>query len=386
MKQKNQRDTKILQKFLTGAAGVGLLGLTIVLLVVMMIHSGPPRERRKKESNLGAVELFFENCSRAISGAIPGFEISEENTVKKYRIDADDVAPKPDKNCYGKAADPGQLADVIAEARALLNGQSLLLSTDTDIMENFGIIYYLDETILTLTWKQLINNVVYTFSEVKIADPSQFRRYLAGGTYGSGKLVYPTEMANTVNSVVASSGDYFEFRNAGVIVYNGDVCRVNGGADTCFVDSNGDLSFVRAKDRMTKESAADYVEDNDIQFSLAFGPILVENGELNRFGGYGLGEIDGMFSRAALCQMDELHYLLINACAEGNHHRNLTMYEFAKQVHETGCRMAYALDGGQTAAHMVGGVLVNEVTRGYQRKISDIIYFGSAVPNQEKRY
>lgn len=383
-----KQNTK-LQNFFAGIATAALLILAAILLLAMMQGGGPSRGSRVSEVDVDAVAHFFENGSAALSSALPdsvsGFENTGAAGTKKYRIAADAVAPKPNKDCFGQAETPQGLADVIASAQTLLDGQTLYFSMDTDVLDEFGIRYYQDETILTITWKQAIDNTVYTFSEVKIADPSQFRRYLAGGTYGSGKLLYPTEMANTVNSVVASSGDYFEFRNAGVIVYNGDVCRAAGGADTCYIDSNGDLSFTRLRDFMNQESAEKYVADNQIQFSLAFGPILVENGELNQFGSYGLGEVDRPFSRAALCQMDTLHYLLVNACAEGDYHRNLTMYEFAQQIHKTGCRMAYALDGGQTAAHMLNGVLLNQVTRGFQRKISDIIYFATALPNSEDK-
>lgn len=375
----NENHTKENTGFLPRLAAGALLLLTAILVFVMMVSGGPARGTAGRVTELDPAGIFYENTSGALADAVPGLAVTP-GEAKHYRIAGDAAAPKPDKNRYGKASGPEELTDVMEQAKTLLDGQTLYFSTDTDILEDFGITYYLDETILTITWKQVIDNTVYTFSEVKIADPTQFRRHLAGGSYGSGKLLYPTEMASTVNSVVASSGDYFEFRKSGVIVYNGSVCRVGGNADSCFVDAKGDLSFVRAKDRMDQGTAEQYVADNGIQFSLAFGPILVENGELNAFAGYSLGEVDGSFSRAALCQMGELHYMIVNACAEGEYYRNITMYEFARQIHKTGCTMAYALDGGQTAAHMVGGVLVNQVTRGYQRKISDIIYFATAVP------
>ena len=37
--------------------------------------------------------------------------------------------------------------------------------------------YYLDKTIFAVTWKQVVDGSVYTFSEVKIGHPSQFRRF-----------------------------------------------------------------------------------------------------------------------------------------------------------------------------------------------------------------
>ena len=134
---------------------------------------------------------------------------------------------------------------------------------------------------------------------------------------------------------------------------------------------------------MNMEAAQKFVDENHIQFSLAFGPVLVENGEKNSFGAYGLGEVGDQFARAALCQMDELHYLLVNANGDVGHYSYPTMYSFANRIHETGCRMAYALDGGQTAAIAMNGELINQVPHGYQRKSSDIIYFGTALQNPQ---
>ena len=58
-----------------------------------------------------------------------------------------------------------------------------------------------------------------------------------------------------------------------------------------------------------------------------------------------------------------------------------TLFQFARQIEATGCRMAYALDGGQTAAIAMNDTLINQVSYGSQRRISDILYFATAVPD-----
>ena len=193
--------------------------------------------------------------------------------------------------------------------------------------------------------------------------------------------MYPTEMANSVNSVCAISGDYYMFRNAGVVVYKGKVCRANTGADTCYVDENGDLLFTTMSERFDMESAQRFVDYNHILFSVAFGPILVEGGQKHAFGGYGLGEVGENYARAAICQMDTLHYLMVNATGEVECPVFSTTYAFQGVIASTGCQSAYALDGGQTAAMMINGELINSVFGGYQRKISNVIYFCMALPN-----
>lgn len=359
---------------------VGLSALlTLVLLISMLLYSGVPRRIWTAGSDLGAAKKFQMLASNAISDAVSDVMSIE----KKYWISRDaQAAPKPDQHKFGQTDDPSTLDWLVEDAKGLLKGQSLYFSTDMEIMPDSVVRYYLDDTILAITWKMVKDYTVYTFSEVKIADPSQFRRFLAGGEYGSGKLIITTEMAQSVNAVVASSGDYYQFRNAGIIVYDGIVRRAaNGVADTCYIDYDGNMHFSGVWDYMDVDMAQEFVDENNISFSIAFGPILVNDGKINYQGEYKLGEVDQSFARSALCQMDDLHYLLATANDEGRWQGLPTINQFARRIFETGCRKAYALDGGQTAVIAMNGELINNVTFGYQRKISDIIYFGTAIPS-----
>jgi exopolysaccharide biosynthesis protein len=228
----------------------------------------------------------------------------------------------------------------------------------------------------------VIHNAAYTFSEVRINHPSQFRRFLSGGSYGSGILLKTTDMAKSVNAVVASSGDYYAFRPAGIKVYEGLVRSANGKTvDTCFIDENGDLNFVRAGVMTKTEQVEDYVDEKNIRFSLSFGPVMIENGIKQPMDPkYAVGEITSRYSRAALCQVDELHYLLVTANMENGFESvpNLTMLQ--QTLLDMGVKHAYALDGGQTAALVMNDQLINRVDWGMQRKISDIMYFATAIP------
>jgi exopolysaccharide biosynthesis protein len=57
------------------------------------------------------------------------------------------------------------------------------------------------------------------------------------------------------------------------------------------------------------------------------------------------------------------------------------MPQFADQMAAFGAEQAYALDGGQTAVIVTGDKLINRPSYGYQRQISDIIYFATAIPD-----
>lgn len=299
-----------------------------------------------------------------------------------YTIPADAAAaPKPNQSLYGSVRSPADMEPVLEQAKWVLDGQKTYFQLNQQIYDDSIIRYYLDETILAVTWQEVHDDSVYTFSEIKVEDASQFRRHLAGGEYGSNMQYLTTEMAETVNAVVASAGDFYRFRDFGAVVYQGQAKRVEGTyAETCYIDFSGDMHFTRAGEVLTTEAVQQYVDENNINFSLAFGPILVDNYQLQEHSWYGVGEINEGYARSALCQMDSLHYLVVTANTTGIHQTIPTVAMFAKNIAATGCRMAYCLDGGQTATIVMNNELVNRPVYGQQRKISDIIYFATAVP------
>ena len=303
--------------------------------------------------------------------------VREHYTIPKDAL----VAPKPNPSCYGQVDSPAEMEPILKKAKWILDGQKTYFQTNQQIYEDSFIRYYLDDSIFAVTWQEVHDDSVYTFSEIKVEDASQFRRHLADGQYGSDTQYLTTEMAETVNAVVTSAGDFYRFRNFGAVVYQGEARRVEGTyAETCYIDRSGDMHFTRGGEVLTVQDVQAFVDEHDINFSLAFGPILVDNYELVEHTWYGVGEITEGYARAALCQMDSLHYIVVTANTTGPHQSIPTVAQFAKNIAATGCRMAYCLDGGQTATIVMNNDLVNRPVYGQQRKISDIIYFATAVP------
>lgn len=345
--------------------------------------------------NVGDYVSQWENNARMMLGGtaadptqvIP--QQTEPRVRKEYPI-ADDVlvAPKPDQSKYGESDDPEVLRAVLAQAEWLLDGQRTYFDPDVERLEGSKVKYYLDDSIFAITWDQVIDECVYTFSEVKISHPSQFRLHLADGRYGSDSLYTTTQMAETVNAVVASGAFFYKNRGTfGALVYQGEAKKTDGKySQTCFIDRSGDMKFVRAGVLKDSSDTQRFVNENDIWFSVCFGPILVEDYQLEQtkevLEGYGVGEVKGHYNRAALCQMDTLHYLVATACQQGDgklYNKPPTVAEFARRIHETGCRHAYCLDGGQTASIAMNNELMNRPTYGQQRPISDIIFFATGV-------
>jgi len=295
------------------------------------------------------------------------------------------VAPEPNQSLFGRTDDPEVMAQVLKDARWLLDGQDTYFQPDLQFYEDNSVVrYYLDDSIFAIAWQEEHDGCIYTFSEVKVSHPSQFRRHLAGGEYGSNMQYLTTEMAAEVNAVVASAGDFYRFRDFGAVVYQGEAKRVEGTyAETCYIDANGDMHFTYGGDVLKVSEVQEFVDEHDIEFSLAFGPILVDDYELVPHTWYGVGEINDEYARAALLQMDTLHYIVVTANTDGVTEHVPTVARFQEVVAATGCRHAYSLDGGQTATIVMNDELVNRPVKGQQRKISDIIYFATAVPENE---
>lgn len=351
----------------------GVLAVSVLLGVARWIGA-PARPACQADTG----DIPDQYLTDALSDAMEEIRTSR----RIYRIGRHALAaPKPDPACFGRTEEPGSLD--FSAAEQLLDGQQLYFSPTVPLVPGTPVRYYLDETILAITWKQMLDGGVYTFSEVKIAHPSQFRRFLAGGEFGSDKLFVTTEMAKSVNAVVASSGDFYGYRHAGTLVYDGLVRRVdNGLVDTCYVDKNGDLLFTTRYDQMDKEQSQQFVDEHEILFSLAFGPVLIQDGQVITPDSYAVGEINDCYPRSALCQLGKLHYLLVVVNGEDTQPEVPTIHRFARNLLQSGITKAYALDGGQTAVIAMDGELINAVLYGHQRKISDIIYFATAIPGR----
>lgn len=293
------------------------------------------------------------------------------------------TAPRPNPAAFGETADPAVIQAVIAEAAELLDGQETLWNPNINFYPGTTMQYYRDSSILVLCWKEIYEERCCTMAEIKVAHGSQFRRRIADDSYSSSVQLYASEMARASNAVVASNADFYAFRTFGVTAYQRQLFRAEPGKlDTCFINSAGDMIFARAGQLGDAAQIQQYMIENDVVFSLSFGPVLVDNGELQYCESYPIGEIDTMYSRAGIGMLGDLHYLLMTV----NHtdmRPRANVNEFGRYMYEKGCIKAYNLDGGQTSEIVMNGNPVNYIDFGAERTVSDIIYFASALPESE---
>ncbi|MBR1457346.1 MAG: phosphodiester glycosidase family protein, partial [Oscillospiraceae bacterium] len=318
---------------------------------------------------------------------------------KQYSIPEEAlVAPAPNPACYGSVSidNAEAVLEVIQKARdsGLLDGQDVIFDPNVSFYYDSTIQYYCDDTILVICWKELIDGFTCSCCEVKIADASQFRRKITDDTFGSPLRVFASELSNSVNAVVAMNADFYMFRDFGVMAYNRHLYRMDTSTytgmykkyncvDTCFITGSGDFLFTHRQEEYTWEQMQQFIADNDVIFSISFGPVLVENGVIRECDWYPAGEINTGYSRAGIGQFAPLHYYYMSLNHSPERAARWTVNQFGREMYNKGVFNAYCLDGGQTSEIVFRGQPYNYIDFGAERGVSDIIYFATAIPESE---
>ncbi len=254
----------------------------------------------------------------------------------------------------------------------------------------------------------------YTAAHVKIAHPSQLRtapggsankdgKFVAKGSFKSNSTWRGRLIASAVNAVVSINGDYHTKVKEGCKVMLRQSTQLRnlavGERDLLIIDKNGDFSSLEKPDQAAYE--AFYQEHRDSLYQvLCFGPVLVRDGESQideDFWDHKLSKKkDTRAARAAIAQLGTLDYLLITCDdPESKGNDGMTAYEFGQFCQdmgrmiypETGCLLAYNLDGGNSTTMNFLGYSEKNTKTPYrmmkinnpeeERFLSDIIYFAT---------
>lgn len=304
----------------------------------------------------------------------------------RYTISEDALSgPVPNQENFGSTEDPAVIEALLEteSAKRLIGEQELAWNSQIERIPGTSIRYYLDETMLAIVWQEEEARGVGTFAELILADASQLRRRIAGDEFESYDFKTTSQFAADTNAVLAVGGDFYHHgRSCGIVVYDRQIYRYDlDSCDTCYITGSGDMIFSYRGQFASAEEADSFVQDNDVLFSLCFGPVLIDEGADVTPESYPWGEVNDEYARSALGMLGERHYLTMNInCQMPGYYYLATLRQATDAMLEKGCIKAYALDGGQTATTVFNGELINPVQFGWEKPISDVIYFASAMP------
>ena len=291
----------------------------------------------------------------------------------------------PDPDGYYESMNAEELTAFLQreEVQALIGGRQLVWNADIERFPDTPVRWYFDETILCIVWQEVEAQAVGTFSETIIADGSQLRRKISADELWSFAFETTSQFAADTNAVLAFGGDfYYHGRACGIGIYQREFYRFDPvTCDTCYITADGDMLFSYRQQFSEQAEAERFAEENNVLFSLGFGPVLIDDYQDVTPEDYPWGEVNDTYARAALGLLEEHHYLTMNInCGQAGteYYYLATLRQAADAMAARGCRKAYALDGGQTATTVFGGELINPVQFGWEKEISDIIYFASA--------
>ena len=186
--------------------------------------------------------------------------------------------------------------------------------------------------------------------------------------------------------MLAVSADFYRFvyRDYGITVYEGELYRFNQrDCDSCFFTADGDMLFAYAEQFADEDDCRQFIRDNDVVFSVAFGPVLIDDGKDVMPSQYRYGEINDTYARAAIGMLGERHYLTMDVNLSPTHYNLATLRSAADAMLEHGCVKAYTLDGGKTAETVFNGKVINPLQDPWEKALSDAICFVSAYPEDE---
>ena len=238
---------------------------------------------------------------------------------------------------------------------------------------------YSDDNIsVTLTEKTVSNTQVY-IADVTVSSSEYLKTAFAQNTYGNNVTAKTSETAANNNAILAVNGDYYGANTTGYVIRNGVVYR-----DTVREDSsNGDLAIY--KDGSFKiiyedQVSADQLVKDGVVNIFAFGPSLVENGEIAVDTNSEVGQSMSSNPRTAIGIIDENHYIIIVSDGRTSESEGLSLYQMAEIMKSYGVKTAYNLDGGGSSTLYFNGQVINKPTTNgntiSERSVSDIVYIG----------
>lgn len=217
--------------------------------------------------------------------------------------------------------------------------------------------------------------VTYYVTDIYLRDIHCLRT-AAAKSFQSSARDEVAKIAERANALAAISGDMFNHHKHRLVIRNGTVYDTK-------LYSNWDVCFLYLDGTMETMTAAEYKKAtlrDDVWQAWQFGPSLLdENGKaLSKFP---TSDIKVQNPRSVIGYYEPGHYCFVTVDGRQKHSKGLEMYELANLMESLGCKVAFNLDGGESASlYWNGGIYSKPCNDG--RDMSDIVYvIDQAEPN-----
>ncbi|WP_338555347.1 phosphodiester glycosidase family protein [Paenibacillus sp. KS-LC4] len=222
--------------------------------------------------------------------------------------------------------------------------------------------------------------ITYFVADVKVKDASSLRSAFAENSFGTNIIENTSVIASSNNAIFAINGDYYGFRDDGVIIRNGTVYRDDPVREALALFDDGTLQTYDE----TEISSSDLLAGG-VTNTFSFGPILIQDGKITSdFSSvkidtnFGNRSIQNANPRTAIGMIAPNHYVfvVVDGRKEG-YSRGMTLTELADVMAGLGATEAYNLDGGGSSTmYFMGRVVNNPLGKNQERGVSDILYIG----------
>ena len=238
---------------------------------------------------------------------------------------------------------------------------------------------YSDGNISVNLTEKTVNDTQIYVADVTLSSADYLKTALAQNSYGTNITAKTSVTAAENNSILAVNGDYYGANSSGYVIRNGVVYRDSVREDA----SNGDLAIYKDgsfKIIYENQISADQLVQDGVVNLLAFGPSLVENGEISVGINTEVGQAMASNPRTAIGIIDENHYIIVVSDGRTSESKGLSLYQMSEVMKSYGVKTAYNLDGGGSSTLYFNGQIINKPTTGgskiSERAVSDIVYIG----------
>lgn len=222
------------------------------------------------------------------------------------------------------------------------------------------------------------DTVTYYVADVTLTDATALRSTFAQNTYGENIIETTSAIAADNEAVFAINGDYYGFRDTGIVIRNGVIYRDDGARQGLAFYRDGSVKVYDETATTADELLADGVWN-----TVSFGPAIVEDGavvdgieDVEVDTNVGNHSIQGEQPRTAIGVIDDNHlvFVVVDGRSPG-YSAGVTLTGLAAIMQGLGVTTAYNLDGGGSSTMYFDGALVNDpLGTGTERGTSDILY------------